>query len=340
MAEDMKGKIQVYCRARPLSRSEKERGNVSVLKSPDDKSITVDSSSGPKPFTFDKVFMENSTQEQIFKDTENLIKSAVDGSNVCIFAFGGSGSGKTFTMIGDGALEFPGIAPRAFKRIFELAEDLRSKFTITVTAYMMELYYDTFIDLFAERKSSGDKKMKIKKDENGMVFIEGSCVKEAHSADELNAFFESGRDNRYGATTMMNAESSRSHLITGIMIESVDKSTGQVIKGKLSLVDLAARYGRQMARSVTSVQAKEALHINKSLSALEEVFVALTNGKFIPYRINRLTFLLQDSLGGNAKTLMFVNISPADEIQDETICSLMYASRAKKIPDDASKNAA
>ncbi|XP_033749240.1 myosin-9-like [Pecten maximus] len=339
IVEDMKGKIRVYCRARPLSGTEKERGNVSVLKSPDEYSISVDSSRGTKEFTFDQIFMEASTQEKIFEDTNNLIQSAVDGFNVCIFAYGQTGSGKTFTMIGDKAQQFPGIAPRAFERIFELAQELRSKFTITVTAYMMELYNDKLIDLFAKPGTSDEDKMEIKKDKKGMVFVQGSCVKDAHNAKELGALFDEGSKNRHTASTKMNAESSRSHLIIGIMMESVNKATGQVLKGKLSLVDLAGSE-RVAKTGAGAEQLKEAMSINKSLSALGDVISALSSDQqFIPYRNNKLTMLMQDSLGGNAKTLMFVNISPADYNQDETIISLMYASRVKLITNDASKNA-
>ncbi|XP_069137700.1 uncharacterized protein [Argopecten irradians] len=339
MVEDMKGKIRVYCRARPLSGSEKERGNVSVLKSPDEYSISVESSRGPKEFTFDQIFMESSTQEKIFEDTNNLIQSAVDGFNVCIFAYGQTGSGKTFTMIGDKAQQFPGIAPRAFERIFQLIQELRSKFTITVTAYMMELYNDKLIDLFAKPGASDDDKMEIKKDKKGMVYIQGSCVKEANNAKELGALFDEGSKNRHTASTKMNAESSRSHLIIGIMMESTNKATGQVLKGKLSLVDLAGSE-RVAKTGAGAEQLKEAMSINKSLSALGDVISALSSDQqFIPYRNNKLTMLMQDSLGGNAKTLMFVNISPADYNQDETIISLMYASRVKLITNDASKNA-
>ena len=141
------------------------------------------------------------------------------------------------------------------------------------------------------------------------------------------------------ASTNMNAESSRSHLVIGIIIESINKTNGNVLKGKLSLVDLAGSE-RVAKTGATAEQLKEANSINKSLSALGDVISALsTEQSFIPYRNNKLTQLMQDSLGGNAKTLMFVNISPADYNADETVISLTYASRVKLITNDASKNA-
>ncbi|KAJ8304782.1 hypothetical protein KUTeg_018365 [Tegillarca granosa] len=287
MVEDMKGKIRVYCRARPLSSSELERKNYSVLKSPDEYTIQVDTARGMKEFQFDQVFMEDSTQEKIFEDTH----------------------------------------------------EQKNKYTIVVQAYMLELYNDKLIDLFAKPGTSDEEKMEIKKDKRGLVYVQGSVIKDAHNAKELMALFEEGSKNRHTASTKMNQESSRSHLVIGITMESTNKTTGQVLKGKLSLVDLAGseRVGKTGA---TADQLKEAMSINKSLSALGDVISALSSEQqFIPYRNNKLTMLMQDSMGGNAKTLMFVNISPADYNQEETVISLTYASRVKLITNDASKNA-
>lgn len=339
MVEDMKGKIRVYCRARPLSNSEKERGNHSVLKSTDEYTLAVNASRGLKEFQYDQVFMEDSTQEQIFEDTNNLIQSAFDGYNVCIFAYGQTGSGKTFTMIGDSSKKFPGIAPRAFQRIFELAEENQGKFKTSISVYMLELYNDKLIDLFAKPGTSDDERMEIKKDKKGLVYVQGSIIKPAATAKELGGLFDEGSNNRHVASTKMNAESSRSHLILSVIIESENLTTGNIMKGKLSLVDLAGseRVGKTGA---TAEQLKEAMSINKSLSALGDVIAALSSEQsFIPYRNHKLTMLMQDSLGGNAKTLMFVNVSPADYNVDETVISLTYASRVKLITNDASKNA-
>ncbi|XP_052794090.1 early endosome antigen 1-like isoform X2 [Mya arenaria] len=344
MVEDMKGKIRVYCRARPMSKTELDRGNKSVLSTADEYSIAVNASRGLKEFQYDQIFMEDSTQEKIFEDSNNLIQSAMDGYNVCIFAYGQTGSGKTFTMIGDRDQKYPGVAPRAFNRIFDLGDEMKSKFTLHVETYMMELYNDKLIDLFARPATSEDiiaqsEKLEIKKDKKGMVFVQGAVVKNARNAKELFALFEEGSANRHVASTKMNAESSRSHLIIGIILTSTNKNTGNVTKGKLSLVDLAG--SERVAKTQAGAeQLKEAMSINKSLSALGDVISALSSDQqFIPYRNNKLTMLMQDSLGGNAKTLMFVNISPADYNMEETVISLTYASRVKLITNDASKNA-
>lgn len=338
MVEDMKGKIRVYCRARPLSRSELERGNHSVIKSPDEYSLVVETSRGPKDFQYDAVFTPDHGQDKVFEDTNNLIQSAVDGYNVCIFAYGQTGSGKTYTMIGDKELKSPGIAPRAMDAIFKLMEEQKSKFSFKVTCYMMELYNDKLIDLLAPHGKE-PARLEIKKDKKGLVFVHGSMMMEAATKDELWTIFEKGSENRHVSSTKMNAESSRSHLILGIIIESKNLTSGAVLKGKISLVDLAGSE-RAAKTGASAEQLKEAQSINKSLSALGDVISALSSEQqFIPYRNNKLTLLMQDSLGGNAKTLMFVNISPADYNTDETITSLTYASRVKLITNDAQKNA-
>lgn len=336
MVEDMKGKIRVYARCRPLSTSEKDRGNFSVLKSPDEYTLIVDTQRGPKEFQYDAVFMPESTQEKVFEDTSMLIQSAVDGYNVCIFAYGQTGSGKTFTVIGDKEQKFPGIAPRAFQQLFELLGENKNKFDFRVELYMLELYMDKLIDLFATNK---DAKLDIKKDKKGMVIVQGAVVHQAGNAVELMSLFEKGSSTRHISSTKMNAESSRSHLVVSIIVEAINRTSGAVTKGKLSLVDLAGSE-RAAKTGATPEQLKEAQSINKSLSALGDVISALSSEQsFIPYRNNKLTLLMQDSLGGNAKTLMFVNVSPADYNCDETITSLTYASRVKLITNDASKNA-
>ncbi|XP_077976614.1 uncharacterized protein LOC120334497 [Styela clava] len=338
MVEDMKGKIRVYCRYRPMSKTEMGNNNKPVVRTPDEYTIQVDARGTMKEFQFDQIFTDESTQGQIFEDTFNLIQSAVDGFNVCIFAYGQTGSGKTYTMIGDGAQTQPGIAPRAFKRIFDLIDENKSKMKFEVSCYMLELYNDNLLDLLVG-KGNDSGKMDIKKDKKGMVYVQGATVQKAANSDELYSIFEKGSSSRHVASTKMNAESSRSHLVIAIIMESVNLTTGAITRGKLSLVDLAGseRVGKTGA---SAQQLKEANSINKSLSALGDVISALSSEQsFIPYRNNKLTMLMQDSIGGNAKTLMFVNISPADYNADETAISLTYASRVKLITNDASKNA-
>ncbi|KAE8908194.1 Kinesin-like protein [Phytophthora fragariae] len=337
--EDMKGKIRVYARCRPMSGSENERGCAPCVKFIDEFSLEVSGGNrAAKTFAYDQVFSPASTQIQVFEDTKNLLQSAVDGYNVCIFAYGQTGSGKTFTMTGVDS--HPGLSPRTIHHLFALAEEGKANFTVSFQATMLELYNDQLIDLFHLVDGGGahDNKLEIKKNEKGMVVVQNATLKKCTSPEQTLKLFESANKKRQVGATKMNAESSRSHSIFSLLVESYNKTTKVTTIGKLSLVDLAGseRAGKTGA---TAERLKEAQAINKSLSALGDVISALsTNEKFIPYRNNKLTQLMQDSLGGNAKTLMFVNISPADYNQEETVTSLTYASRVKLITNNANKN--
>ncbi|KAJ8380708.1 hypothetical protein SKAU_G00014860 [Synaphobranchus kaupii] len=203
---------------------------------------------------------------------------------------------------------------------------------------MLELYNDRLLDLFVSPAEAFGRKIEIKKDKKGLVFAQGAETMAAGSAEELFALFEQGCANRHIAATNMNSESSRSHLIIGITIESTNLTNGSVSYGKLSLVDLAGSE-RAAKTGAKDEQLKEANSINKSLSALGDVIFALSSEQpHIPYRNNKLTQFMQDSLGGNAKTLMFVNVSPSDCNAEETLTSLFYASRVKAITNNAHKN--
>lgn len=203
---------------------------------------------------------------------------------------------------------------------------------------MVELYLENLKDLLVPKKSE-PVPLEIKKNAHGMVVVEGAHEIPIDSLEQANKIFEFGLDNRKTASTNMNATSSRSHLVFSIVINSRNKQTGQKTIGKLSLVDLAGSE-RVSKTGATKDRLKEALSINKSLSALGNVISALGDGKkkHIPYRDNKLTMLMEDSLGGNAKTLMFVNVSPADYNSDETNTSLTYAKRVKNIKNVAVKN--
>ncbi|XP_047236778.1 kinesin-like protein KIN-14E [Girardinichthys multiradiatus] len=248
MVEEMKGKIRVFCRIRPVNRSEATQGGAVVVDKLDDYSITVEAPRGPREFQFDKVFSARASQEELFQDVNRLMQSVIDGYNVCIFAYGQTGSGKTFTMVGDKDQKNPGIMPRSFNAIFDIMRENSSKFDFKVSAYMLELYNDRLQDLFvsqageahSQTQSHGPtKRVEIKRNRKGVVFAQGAETKEASSAQELYALFQQACANRHISATRMNVESSRSHLIVGIMVESRNLTNGSVNTGKLSLVDLA-----------------------------------------------------------------------------------------------------
>ncbi|OEL25418.1 Kinesin-like calmodulin-binding protein-like protein [Dichanthelium oligosanthes] len=320
--EDMKGKIRVFCRLRPLSDKECSLEEKNIVCSPDEFTIAhpwKDDKS--KQHIYDRVFDANTTQEEVFEDTKYLVQSAVDGYNVCIFAYGQTGSGKTFTIYGSD--NNPGLTPRATSELFRVIKRDGNKYSFSLRAYMVELYQDNLVDLLLP-KNVKQQKLEIKKDSKGVVTVENATVVSISSIEELRAIISRGSERRHTAGTNMNDESSRSHLILSIIIESTNLQTQSYARGKLSFVDLAGSERVKKSGSAGK-QLKEAQSINKSLSALADVIGALSSdGQHIPYRNHKLTMLMSDSLGGNAKTLMFVNVSPAESNLEETYNSLMY----------------
>jgi len=259
---------------------------------------------------------------------------------VCIFAYGQTNSGKTFTIYGND--ELPGLTPRGVTELFNTIDRDAGKFSFKVEVYMLELYIDDLQDLLADNKK-GDKMMKhpkldIKKDQKGVVTVPGAVVVPVHSARELLSVIDGGLKNRHVSATDMNRESSRSHLIITVCIEATNLQTQSVSRGKLSFVDLAGSERVKKSGSAGE-QLKEAQAINKSLSALGNVISALASEQgHIPYRDHKLTMLMSDSIGGTAKTLMFVNVSPVDGNLDETQNSLVYAQRVSTIKNDVTKH--
>jgi len=346
MMEDLKGKIRVYCRVRPILNFEKDKGQTFCLQIPDELTVTHAWRDEKKhrEYNFDQVFDPCRSQANVFEDTKHLIQSAVDGFNVCIFAYGQTGSGKTFTIYG--TEEEPGLTRHGINELFRIIDRDSGKYTFCVTLYMLELYQDTMMDLLLPPQPKNKKgevevpKLEIKKDPKGMVVVQGATVVEVTSARQLLAAIEAGQNRRHTASTQMNRESSRSHLDIAITIEATNLQTQSVSKGKISFVDLAGSERVKKSGS-TGENLKEAQAINKSLSALGDVISALASEQpHIPYRNHKLTMLMSDSLGGNAKTLMFVNVSPTDSNLEETQNSLQYATRVRTIKNDASRNEA
>eukprot|EP00817_Percolomonadidae_sp_ATCC50343_P000272 CAMPEP_0117425164 /NCGR_PEP_ID=MMETSP0758-20121206/5470_1 /TAXON_ID=63605 /ORGANISM="Percolomonas cosmopolitus, Strain AE-1 (ATCC 50343)" /LENGTH=915 /DNA_ID=CAMNT_0005209443 /DNA_START=899 /DNA_END=3646 /DNA_ORIENTATION=- len=336
--EDAKGKVRVYCRVRPFSKKETEANYATTIKPIDDASFKLIQKD--KDWEFSKVFYEEATQREVFADTNDLIQSVFDGYNVCVFAYGQTGSGKTYTISGVPDNEqLAGILPRSIQSIFKRVEKQSKLYETKIVSSMIELYLDEIYDLYTKVKKKRDlPDYAIKKDRHGNVIVTNVELKEASSAEELFNHYSKALVKRHVRETNMNAESSRSHLIFSIHIESKNRTNGETTYGKLSLVDLAG--SEKLSKTgVDEVGAREAVAINKSLSALKDVIIALCGkGAFIPYRSNKLTMLLSDSLGGVAKTLMFVNVGPAEYNLEETNNSLQYADRVKDIKNTITRS--
>lgn len=265
-------------------------------------------------------------------------QSVTEGYNGTVFAYGQTGCGKSFSMQGVAKPATQrGIIPRAFEHMFEaIAATANTKFL--VHASYLEIYNEEIRDLLG---ADVKKKLELKESNDSGVYVGGLSMHPVHNVSECERIMEKGWKSRAVGATLMNADSSRSHSIFTVYLERVqtDEEDGNIRKGKLNLVDLAGSE-RQAKTGATGDRLKEATKINLSLSALGNVISALVDGKskHIPYRDSKLTRLLQDSLGGNTKTLMIACLSPADNNYDESLSTLRYANRAKNIKNKPKVN--
>jgi len=298
---DLRGNIRVVCRVRPLNAFELSHSAAgSIVNIQDDTSLTCETKPGSlSSFNYHAVFGEGAGQEAVFDETRRLVQSAVDGFNVCIFAYGQTGSGKTYTILGDE--EHPGITPRAIVELFSLLEQLPAPFTYKVACYMVELYMDRLEDLLLPKKAK-PVPLTIRKDSTGRVYIPEATVLRATSAKQLQDIFSLGNQKRHTSDTRMNDSSSRSHLVFSVLLEISNPDTDLNRQGKLSLVDLAGSE-RVKKTGATAERLKEGQCISLSLSALGNVIEALATGSdHVPYRNNKLTMLMNDSLGGDVSS--------------------------------------
>ncbi|KAH9589199.1 Kinesin motor domain [Trypanosoma melophagium] len=338
--QELKGNIRVYCRVRPMLKNELKDGHTNVMQFPSsDELKLVDQNGRLKLYEFDEVYPPDAPQSKVFEDTSPLIDSVVDGYNVCIFAYGQTGSGKTYTM-GGGDGESKGINTRALERLFQVIDERKETETSTVTISVLEIYCETIHDLLSNNESN---KVLYEVKQGGPygTYVTNLSEVEVKSPGDIHRIMERANRNRSEGQTNMNEHSSRSHMILYIIVRTTNKQTGMQSYGKLSLVDLAGSE-RLEKSGVEGQQLKETVAINKSLSALGDVISGLSqNGKHIPFRNSVLTFLLQDSMAGQAKVLMFACVSPASYNVSESNSSLQFASRARGVAfGQIKKNAA
>ncbi|GMH59739.1 hypothetical protein TrST_g1581 [Triparma strigata] len=327
--------IKVVVRARPLNSKEKSENRSSIIDiHEEDKQVVIKDPSGmDKPFTFDHVFSATTKQDFFYEECcYSLVESALAGYNGTIFAYGQTGCGKTHTMQGlSSPDELRGVIPRSFDHIFE-AIRIAEGMEFLVRCSYLEIYNEDIRDLLGK---DPNKKLELKEDPNKGVYTKDLTCTVVSNEEMINEVMEKGLKERTVAATAMNDTSSRSHAIFTIWVEVSEVVEGKEMfrVGKLNLVDLAGSE-RQKKTGASGDRLKEGAKINLSLSALGNVISVLADGKsgkHIPYRDSKLTRLLQDSLGGNTKTLMMAAISPADYNFDETMSTLRYANRAKNI---------
>ncbi|KAL8484006.1 hypothetical protein ACS0TY_026629 [Phlomoides rotata] len=355
--KDKEVNVQVLLRCRPLNEEEQRLNTPKLITCNESKrEVTVSQSVASKQvdrvFTFDKVFGPKAQQRSIYDQAISpIVTEVLEGFNCTVFAYGQTGTGKTYTMEGgirNKVGELPaeaGIIPRAVRHIFDTLEAQNADYSMKVT--FSELYNEEITDLLApedQLKSMEDKPKKpisLMEDGKGCVIIRGLEEEAVYSANEIYNLLERGAARRRTADTLLNKRSSRSHSIFTITIYIKEGTIGdeELIKcGKLNLVDLAGseniyRSGAREAR------AREAGEINKSLLTLGRVINALVeHSVHVPYRDSKLTRLLRDSLGGKTKTCIIATISPTAHCLEETMSTLDYAYRAKSIKNKPEAN--
>ncbi|KAK4477060.1 hypothetical protein RD792_016264 [Penstemon davidsonii] len=345
----MEHNVQVLIRVRPLNDMEKSSFGFSrCLKQESSQSITWIGQPETR-FTFDHVACEAIDQETLFRMVGlPMVENCLSGYNSCMFAYGQTGSGKTYTMLGEiEELEVKpslnrGMTPRIFEFLFariRAEEESRrdERLAYNCKCSFLEIYNEQITDLLDPSSTN----LMLREDMKKGVYVENLSEFEVHTVGDILQLLSQGSSNRRVASTNMNAESSRSHSVFTCVIESrwEKDSTTNFRFSRLNLVDLAGSE-RQKSSGAEGERLKEAANINRSLSTLGHVIMVLVdvaNGKLkhVPYRDSRLTFLLQDSLGGNSKTMIIANVSPSICSAAETLNTLKFAQRAKLIQNNA-----
>lgn len=339
--------VRVAVRCRPLNDKEGTQGCKEVVKVDQMRgTLTVNNPNGtsgepPKTFTFDIVYGSDCKQLDVYNEIARpVVDCVLEGYNGTIFAYGQTGTGKTFTMEGIRSIpEKRGIIPNSFAHVFGHIAKAEEDIRFLVRVSYLEIYNEEVRDLLGKDQTQH---LEVKERPDVGVYVKDLSAFVVNNADDMDRIMTLGNKNRSVGATNMNLHSSRSHAIFTLTIECSEKGAdGQqhVRVGKLHLVDLAGSE-RQAKTGATGQRLKEATKINLSLSTLGNVISSLVDGKstHIPYRNSKLTRLLQDSLGGNSKTCMIANVGPADYNYDETISTLRYANRAKNIKNKAKIN--
>ncbi|KAF0685012.1 Aste57867_23041 [Aphanomyces stellatus] len=364
---ELKGNVRVFCRVRPVLPSErafgrkipeiylfpdndKEKRQVVLVDPKAHSSYMQQSSKGNNqdsggkqwPFEFDQVFDWHASQEEMFEEVAALVQSAVDGYNVSIFAYGQSGSGKTYTMQGDERalaehspsqwMQIPdlGIVGRTMAHIFATCEKQRDHgWTYEIRFEMYEIHNNKIIDLMSNA-STTDSDHKIHKDADGTVHISNLILVDVQDEHHAMQLLKKANSRRSVNVTNLNEHSSRSHSITTLRLIGRHEKTSSVRKGAVYLIDLAGSENLNKSGSIDKPDTlKETQHINSSLSALGNVISAIASKKsHVPFRDSKLTMVLQNSLGRDSKTLVICTLSPLEDHRLESLNTLRFAKKA------------
>ncbi|KAL4441418.1 hypothetical protein ABPG74_013713 [Tetrahymena malaccensis] len=336
---DDSANIRVICRMRPLNSLEKSTGGETCIEYDEQRIFCkVIGTEKPHEFTFDKVFGPNVAQKDVFEIVASpVIESVMAGYNGTIFCYGQTSSGKTFTMEGpdDVNQETKGLIPRMMDRVFETILNASEDLEFQIRVSFLEIYNEKIQDLLDPDKNN----LQIKENKARGIYVQDATEIYVTSAIEMNQVMKTGSSNRTIAATRMNERSSRSHSLFYLQVFKKNLQNDTTTISKLYFVDLAGSE-KISKTNVSGQQLEEAKNINKSLTCLGMVINALTsNGKeHVPYRDSKLTRILQESLGGNARTTLVINISMCSYNDKETLSTLRFGFRAKSIKNKPKKN--
>lgn len=328
--------IQVSLRLKPLDPISPDPSILSIDPQFPNTLLLTTGSDVPKAFTFDHIFSETCSQSTIFSTIANpLLLSCLEGYNVCIFAYGQTGAGKTYTILGPDNMQEKGLVPRTIDELFSILSNNHANKQTVVKASFLEIYNEQIIDLLDNSK----KNLSLREDLRKGVYVEGLSEEAINDSFEAQELLRKGSRIRHIGATSMNIESSRSHSVFTLFFETKRKLENGVLNiksSKLSFVDLAGSERQKNVTLISGERLKEGCNINRSLHVLGNVINALvevTDGKtrHIHYRDSKLTFLLKDSLGGNSKTSLIANVNQGSHYFQETFSTIKFAKRVKMI---------
>ncbi|XP_052751227.1 kinesin-like protein KIF18A isoform X2 [Galleria mellonella] len=353
--QNMAANIKVVVRVRPLNEKELEQNSRIVVDVVDDKMLVFDPKEEMRPFfyqgvqqpnknflkrankelkfVFDNVCSQSATNRDVFETTtKDMLSALMEGYNCSVFVYGATGAGKTFTMIGNS--EHPGITYLTMEHLFYIINSYEKDREFDIGVSYIEVYNENVYDLLKPSNTP----LQLREDSKYGVMVAGLTLNNIKTARELLNMLENGNKNRTQHPTDANAESSRSHAVFQVYVKMRYKTSSQLRLVKLSMIDLAGSE-RASATGCVGERFKEGANINKSLLSLGNCINKLADGSsYIPYRDSKLTRLLKDSLGGNCKTVMIANVSPAHISYEDTYNTLKYAARANKIQLSIKKN--
>ncbi|XP_073421195.1 kinesin-like protein KIFC3 isoform X3 [Dendrobates tinctorius] len=327
----LRGNIRVLVRVRPIT-SDDGTGpgaqNILTFDQDDDGILHITNKGKKQSFELDKVFPPSTTQEEVFDEVSPLITSCLDGYNVCILAYGQTGSGKTYSM--EGTASNPGINQRALRLLLSEVSERSRSWEHHLSVSMAEIYNETLRDLLgSDCHSSLD--IKMAPGGAGELYVPGLTQRSVTNMLDINKILELGRKQRATEHTNLNTHSSRSHALLILSVKGRESSTGIGTTGKLYLVDLAG--SERVSRSgAAGDRLREAQCINRSLSALGDVFSALRSQQaYVPYRNSKLTYLLQEALCRDGKALLLLQVAPVEQNMNESLCSLRFGDRVRSV---------